>query len=147
MRGAWVIAATASSLCIAVGTPLAAGGKCQSIEAKCAIAAGGKCDRETGHWCYGISKSGENCGGSPAAFRTCLDRAHGSHASTSAAAGSDTGKCTSVQARCIIEAGGYCNPRTGAWRLGFVYQHYYGGNHQTFMACLDRAMAAGKLKQ
>ena len=31
--------------------------------------------------------------------------------------------------------------RTGNWRIGFVFQHSYGGNHQAFIACIDRATA------
>ncbi len=146
MRSIWFGAAAIAVLSLSsVDAALAA--KCKSIQARCAIEAGGKCDRESGHWCYGIFK-GENCGGSPAAFRTCMARnGHPRNGDAQAAIASAPGKCTSAQARCIIEAGGYCNPRTGAWRLGFVYQHYYGGNHQAFIACLDRAMAEGKLKQ
>ncbi len=145
MRSLWFAAAAIAALSLSsIHAALAA--KCQSVQAKCALAAGGKCDRKTGHWCYGNFK-GENCGGSPAAFRTCMARNGHPQTDAATATAAAPGKCTSAQARCIIEAGGYCNPRTGAWRLGFVYLHYYGGNHQAFIACLDRAVAEGKLKQ
>jgi hypothetical protein len=50
------------------------------------------------------------------------------------------GKCTSIQARCAIEAGGTCNPATGRWRYG------YGTTGQSsislaFDACLTRELA------
>jgi hypothetical protein len=124
--------------------------QCTSIEAKCAVAAGGKCDRQTGHWCWGISRSGEHCGGSGRAFRVCMAR-HGisvpvsgiDRPGTPATSGA-LGKCTTIQARCVVQAGGYCDPRSGHWRIGYVNQHFYGGNGSTFMACLDRARSAQK---
>jgi hypothetical protein len=150
MRGAWfAMAATVvmtAAICLGTSRTSLAAGKCQSVEAKCAVEAGGKCDTQTGHWCYGVSREGEYCGGTQG-FSSCLARARGSHAATLAASGSDTGKCTSIQARCILEAGGYCDRNTGHWRTGFVLQLNYGGNYQAFTACLDRAMAEGKLKQ
>jgi hypothetical protein len=130
-------------ICCCIAAPvavLADNSHCTSIEARCAAEAGGRCDVKTGHWCYGISHEGEHCGGSPAAFRACLTRNGVGNVDrpASPATASNPGKCASVQARCIIEAGGYCNPRTGAWRIGNIYQHSYGGNYNTFMACLDR---------
>jgi hypothetical protein len=131
-------------------TALADNSGCTSIEARCAVEAGGKCDGKTGHWCWGISREGEHCGGSGRAFLACMAR-HGVSAPVAnvdrpgtPATAANPGKCTSVQARCIMEAGGYCDPRTGHWRLGYVFQHYYGGNNMAFMACLDRARSTQK---
>jgi hypothetical protein len=48
--------------------------------------------------------------------------------------------CQSVQARCAIEVGGRCNPRTGRW--WGVYQHQTcGGTMNGWLACLDRVRA------
>jgi hypothetical protein len=58
-------------------------------------------------------------------------------ASATAAA---TGKCTSVQARCAIEVGAHCDPKTGYWCVGGGRRgnNYCGGNHSAWFACLDR---------
>jgi hypothetical protein len=49
-----------------------------------------------------------------------------------------TNKCTSIQARCALEIGGECNPRTGRWR-------YIGTNwHVRFVDCLSRELARNK---
>ncbi len=87
---------------------------CTSIQAKCAMEAGRKCDRQSGHWCYGASREGEHCGGNPAAFRTCMVR-HGVSVPRASnvdrpvmpATASNLGKCTTIQGRCVVEAGGY----------------------------------------
>ena len=57
-----------------VGAPAVAAADCTSVQAQCAVEAGRRCDAQTGHWCYGRSRTGEACGGSPAAFRTCMAR-------------------------------------------------------------------------
>jgi hypothetical protein len=52
--------------------------------------------------------------------------------------------CTSIQAKCAVQIGGRCDPRTGRWQYG----HYVdpktgptslGGTTQAFLACLERA--------
>jgi hypothetical protein len=49
-----------------------------------------------------------------------------------------TTKCTSIQARCALQIGGECNPRTGHWR-------YIGTNwHVRFDDCLSRELARNK---
>ena len=49
-----------------------------------------------------------------------------------------TNKCTSIQARCALEIGGECNPRTGRWS-------YIGVNwHLRFDDCLSRELARNK---
>jgi hypothetical protein len=136
--GAWCLGAA--------GTALAAAEKCESRQAKCAIAAGGQCDRETGHWCYGYYQ-GRYCGGSSAAFHACMGDRGGSAGPTAAATGGD--RCTSDQARCAKEIGGFCNRRTGAWCVGgvsrmFTGNRFCGGTMSAFLACLDRVRAARK---
>jgi hypothetical protein len=132
-----------ATACYCVGMPAIAA-TCTSLQAQCAVKAGGKCDPQTGHWCYGRSREGEWCGGSVAAFRTCMARLAAASRVDPPATANELGKCTSIQARCVIEAGSYCDRRSGHWRLGFVFQHNYGGNQQAFIACIDRAMAARK---
>src|SRR5690348_7759597 len=39
-----------------------------------------------------------------------------------------TGKCTSVQARCALEVGGVCDPKTGAWCVGTMAGRICSGN-------------------
>jgi hypothetical protein len=55
-------------------------------------------------------------------------------------------KCTSVQARCAMEVGARCNPRTGYWCIGRgqVGNNYCGGSNIAWLACLDRVRAAQK---
>jgi hypothetical protein len=51
-------------------------GKCNSVQAQCAIEIGGSCNPSTGFWCYGPFQ-GRNCGGSPHAtqeFDLCVSR-------------------------------------------------------------------------
>jgi hypothetical protein len=132
----------------APATATAAGGKCESVEARCAVAAGGLCNSDTGHWCYGFYE-GRNCGGTSAAFRTCMasngagnGAANHTRATAVAATGGD--KCVSDQARCAKEVGGFCNPRTGAWCVGGVgrFGRWCGGTIAAHIACLDRVRAA-----
>jgi hypothetical protein len=53
-----------------------------------------------------------------------------------------TGKCASVQARCAIEVGATCDPKTGYWCVGGQRSNRYcGGNHAAWLACLDRVRA------
>jgi hypothetical protein len=56
------------------------------------------------------------------------------------------GKCTSIQAQCAVEIGGTCDPKTGRWRYGFVYNRNYGGTHigGAFDACVSRKLAGRK---
>jgi hypothetical protein len=61
------------------------------------------------------------------------------HVSATAVA---TGKCTSVQARCAIEVGGICDPKTGYWCVGSVAGKICSGNHRAWFACLDRVRGA-----
>ena len=51
----------------------AAAGKCQSLQARCAVEIGGKCNPQTGRWCYGYHGS-EDCGrsGTPQGGLTAL---------------------------------------------------------------------------
>lgn len=146
MQRVFRISALAAALyCFAVAAPATAA-NCLSVQAKCAVEIGGTCDMQSGHWCYGHYQH-QACGGTSRAFLACLDRNGKRHVSAPESVGprataDNPGKCTSVQARCIIEAGGYCDPNSGHWRLGHVYQHFYGGNQQTFFACLDRARGA-----
>ncbi len=57
--------------------------------------------------------------------------------STTAANGD---RCGGAQARCAIEVGGHCNPRTGFWCVGpgHIGNSYCGGNNIAWLACLDR---------
>jgi hypothetical protein len=136
------------AICWLPGTRIASADNsgCTSVQARCAVEAGGKCDIKTGHWCYGRSHSGEWCGGSPAAYHTCLSRNGLGEIDLpgTQATASDMGKCTSVQARCAVEAGGYCDSHTGRWRIGAIFRHMYGGNYAGFTACLDRMRAGQK---
>jgi hypothetical protein len=46
--------------------------------------------------------------------------------------------CTTVQARCAIEAGGKCDPQTGRWCYGINNGENCGGTPSTFQACMAR---------
>jgi hypothetical protein len=46
--------------------------------------------------------------------------------------------CTSIQARCAVEIGGKCDPKTGKWHYGRTTNGWVGGNTQTFQACVER---------
>ena len=59
----------------------------------------------------------------------------------SAPAEAAEGKCTSVQAKCALEIGGQCDPKTDRWQYGRVMGRWAGGNTQAFMACLHRNKA------
>jgi hypothetical protein len=147
---------TAFTLLIAVavywvGTPAMA--DCTSVAAQCAVQAGGQCDQATGRWCYGVS-GGRNCGGSPAAFRSCMTQ-HGVQVYRSqvpreigaVATTSSPGKCTSVQAQCAIEIGGTCDATTGSWCYGYTYGHGRncgGGGTAAFDACVSRKRGANR---
>jgi hypothetical protein len=55
------------------------------------------------------------------------------------------GHCTSVQARCAVEIGGLCDPKTGHWQFGAVSGGYrVGGNTEAFDACVSRTLASRK---
>jgi hypothetical protein len=47
----------------------------------------------------------------------------------------------SVQARCAIEVGGLCDPKTRHWCVGFYQRRACGGTVSAFLACLDRVRA------
>jgi hypothetical protein len=124
-----------------LGAPaIAAEANCTSLQARCTVKAGGQCDRQTGHWCYGHYQ-GRECGGTGAAFRACMDRGGGASAAAVA-----SNKCTSIKARCAMEVGGHCVPRTGYWCVGPGNRgnRYCGGTIMSFLACLDRIRAAQK---
>jgi len=115
---------------------------CESIQAKCAVAIGGACDPVVSHWMYGPS---HGLGGTTAAFNACLAR-HGAAppATVHARPLSGENKCISDQGRCAIEAGGYCNRRTGFWCVGArgnggrAGNRYCNGTMMAFLTCLDR---------
>jgi hypothetical protein len=50
------------------------------------------------------------------------------------------GKCDTVQARCAVEIGGRCNPKTGSWCYGFYRSRQCGGTNSggAFDACVSR---------
>jgi hypothetical protein len=55
-------------------------------------------------------------------------------------------KCTSIQARCAVEIGGVCDPKTGHWEYG---RHRYTGSGGTnhggaFDACISRELKKRK---
>jgi hypothetical protein len=55
------------------------------------------------------------------------------------------GKCTSVQAQCALEIGGYCNPKTGYWCYGYwMSRRCGGGNTHAFDECLSRKLGQRK---
>jgi hypothetical protein len=58
-----------------VPTSAATAGKCNSIQAQCAVEIGGQCDPKTGSWCYGFNRNRE-CGGTNhgGAYDACLSR-------------------------------------------------------------------------
>ena len=52
--------------------------------------------------------------------------------------------CTSIQAKCAVQIGGRCNPKTGRWQYGNYVDPKtgpisLGGTTQAFLACLERA--------
>jgi hypothetical protein len=61
------------------------------------------------------------------------------------------GKCTSLQAKCAIEVGGECNPKTGHWCYGIYQGHIcgrsgtpQGGLTALFNDCISRGLAGRK---
>jgi len=62
------------------------------------------------------------------------------------AAPPNLGKCTSMQARCAVEIGGRCNPRTGYWQYGYVRGYATGTTPEAYDACISRALANNKRK-
>jgi hypothetical protein len=51
--------------------------------------------------------------------------------------------CTSIQAKCAVQIGGRCNPKTGRWQYGNYVDPKtgpvsLGGTTQAFLACLER---------
>jgi hypothetical protein len=55
-------------------------------------------------------------------------------------------KCTSLQARCALEIGGTCNPKTGHWVYGWWNGRDWGGSNKggAFDACIARGLAQKK---
>jgi hypothetical protein len=71
-----VVIVIVGSALLAATVPASAadGGKCSSLQARCAIEVGGKCNPNTGSWCYGWWK-GQRCGsGTIQAFDACISR-------------------------------------------------------------------------
>jgi hypothetical protein len=51
--------------------------------------------------------------------------------------------CTSIQAKCAVQIGGRCDPKTGRWQYGRYVDPKtgpvsLGGTTQAFLACLER---------
>jgi hypothetical protein len=67
---------------------------------------------------------------------------HGVMAATAFAAPPNLGKCISIQARCAVEIGGRCNPRTGYWQYGYANGYAVGGTTEAYNTCISRALAA-----
>ena len=64
----------------------AATGKCNTLQARCAVEIGGKCNPQTGHWCYGNTRTHGDCGrsGTPQGglttlFDDCISRGTAGH--------------------------------------------------------------------
>jgi hypothetical protein len=55
-------------------------------------------------------------------------------------------KCTSISARCAVEIGGVCDPKTGRWEYGRRRYTGSGGTNYggAFDACLSRELAKRK---
>jgi hypothetical protein len=55
-------------------------------------------------------------------------------------------KCTSLQARCALEVGGECDPKTGRWAYGNWQGINHGGSNRggAFDACISRGLAKRK---
>jgi hypothetical protein len=154
MRIAFVFILAIVAYC--VGAPAIAAADCTSVQAHCAVEAGGRCDAQTGHWCYGQSRSGEACGGSPSAYRTCMAR-HGVQvygaqvpkALEAVGTPANPGKCTSIQAQCAMEIGGTCDAKTGHWCYGYTsgYGRSCGGSPHASMEfddCVSRKLGSHK---
>jgi hypothetical protein len=43
-------------------------------------------------------------------------------------------RCTSVQAKCVVENGGRCDMKTGRWQIG----GRAGGSHRGYLDCLGK---------
>jgi hypothetical protein len=75
-RTSFTLLLSFASFCFAVpAIAVAAEGKCNTVQAQCAVEIGGRCDPSTGHWCYG-PRMGRDCGGSNrgGAFDACVAR-------------------------------------------------------------------------
>jgi hypothetical protein len=53
-------------------------------------------------------------------------------------------RCQNEKARCAVEVGGLCNPRTGFWCIGNSGTRHCGGTMIGFLACLDRVRGSSK---
>jgi hypothetical protein len=55
-------------------------------------------------------------------------------------------KCTSIQARCAVEIGGVCDPKTGRWEYGRHRSTGSGGTNRggAFDACVSRELKKQK---
>jgi uncharacterized membrane protein len=62
------------------------------------------------------------------------------------AANAAEGKCTSLQARCALEIGGECDPKTGRWVYGYWQGINHGGSNRggAFDVCISRGLAKRK---
>ena len=49
-------------------------------------------------------------------------------------------KCTSIQARCAVEIGGECNPKTGRWFYGCWQGRCTGGTIAQYNDCISRKL-------
>jgi len=56
-------------------------------------------------------------------------------------------KCTSLQAKCALEVGGECDPKTGRWAYGNwqgINRGGMGNRGGAFDACITRGLKQGK---
>ena len=68
--------------------------------------------------------------------------AAGMIAMSAGADASAAAKCTSIQAKCAIQIGGECDPKTGRWQYGRWNNKNTGGNAMQFNNCVSAALAA-----
>ena len=154
MRIAFVFGFAIVAYC--VGAPTVAAADCTSVQAQCAVEAGGRCDAQTGHWCYGHSRSGESCGGSPAAYRTCMARhgvqVYGRTGTEGDGNGGDARQPRQMHQRASTMRHGdrrHCDAKTGHWCYGYTsgYGRNCGGSPHAsaeFDACVSRKLGPHK---
>jgi hypothetical protein len=80
-------------------------------------------------------------------FRIGIIAAAGLFASaTLNVASAATAKCTGISARCAVEIGGVCDPKTGRWEYGRYRYTGSGGTNRggAFDACVSRELKKRK---
>jgi hypothetical protein len=74
-RTSFILLLAAIVYCVGAPASAVAAGKCDTMQAQCAVEMGGRCNPSTGFWCYGFYR-GRQCGGTNigGAYDQCISR-------------------------------------------------------------------------